>query len=144
MSESVVVDSSLAVKWLLLEEHSDLADELQSEWQEQGVRLLAPHLLLFEVTNVLHQRVRRGTLSHGAASTLLRRMTDMSITLHHDDSLHHRALDLANQLGQSAAYDSHYLALAEQYDCDLWTADGRYFRSARRITDKIQLLGQPT
>ena len=47
-------------------------------------------------------------------------------------NIHGRALELATQLNQTAAYDSHYLALAETLNCALWTADARFYRAAPR------------
>ncbi len=38
----------------------------------------------------------------------------------------------ASQLKQNAAYDAHYLALAESFGCELWTADERFYRAATR------------
>jgi len=39
--------------------------------------------------------------------------------------MHRRALQLAQELNLSAAYDAHYLALAEQFGAEFWTADQR-------------------
>lgn len=47
----------------------------------------------------------------------------MPITLYGDRDLHRRALSLAKQLSLPAAYDAHYLALAERLNAELWTAD---------------------
>ena len=55
-----------------------------------------------------------------------------------------RALELASQLDQRDAYDSHYLALAEELDCDFWTADARFYRAAGSLVDRIRLLGSVT
>ncbi len=142
MTESVVVDSNIVVKWLILEGDSDLADELQTQWDDQGIELLAPSLLFFELTNVLHKYVRRGALSDLSAIELLDRMRAFEITLVHDISLHRRALQLARELGQGAAYDSHYLALAEHVGCEFWTADRRFYRAASPRFDRVRWLGE--
>lgn len=45
----------------------------------------------------------------------------------------HSAFDWAEKLGQSKAYDSFYLALAETLRAPLWTADRRLANAARQI-----------
>ncbi len=57
MSEFVVVDASVAFKWLVEEENSDKATELTRLWDDEGVQLAAPSLMPFEVANALHRRV---------------------------------------------------------------------------------------
>ena len=54
MIETLVVDSSVAVKWYLEEEGSDRAESLL----RRNARLLAPDLLLPELGNVLWKRRR--------------------------------------------------------------------------------------
>jgi predicted nucleic acid-binding protein len=39
------------------------------------------------------------------------------------------AVYFAHRFGLPAAYDAHYLALAEREQCELWTADVRFLRA---------------
>ena len=130
MNDVVVVDASLAVKWLIEEEDSDKAHALLRSWEDQEIRLAAPYLMLFEVTNTLHQLVLRGQLTLGDSARLISRLLRPQLELHQSAQLHVRALELASELQQGASYDAHYLALAEQFDCELWTADRRFHRAA--------------
>lgn len=43
--------------------------------------------------------------------------------------MHDRALILASRSDLPATYDAHYLALAEELDCEFWTADKRLARA---------------
>lgn len=144
MSDYVVVDASVAVKWLIEEVHSEEALALGDAWAEAGVTLAAPHLMPFEVTNALHRRVVSEELSTQRAAELVEFLLDMRIELRGSRGLHVRALELASEFGQRAAYDSHYLALAEELDCGLWTADARYYRAAASSVDRVRLLGSVT
>ena len=138
----VVVDASLAFKWLVEEEHSDKAHAILQSWDNRSVRLASPHLMPFEVVNALHRRVVRGELTTEVAAGLIESLLSSRLELHETPGLHRRALELASQLGQGAAYDSHYLALAETLDCDLWTADERFFRAASTVADNVRWVGE--
>ncbi len=129
MSEFVVVDASLALKWLLEEDDSDQAQALLESWGREDRRPSAPHLLPAEVTNALHQQVVKGELTVPGAVKLIDDLNSL-VDLHPLPQLHSRALELASELGQGAAYDCHYLALAESLGCELWTADDRFHRAA--------------
>ncbi|MCY4447780.1 MAG: type II toxin-antitoxin system VapC family toxin [Chloroflexi bacterium] len=143
MSEFVVVDASLAVKWLLEEEYSDRATALTLLWDEQGIQPIAPFLLPFEVANALHRRVVRGEMEVEAAAGLMQDLMAVGVALTETPDLHRRALELASQLRQGAAYDAHYLALAESLDCELWTADQRFYRAASPSIGNVRWIGEP-
>ncbi len=142
MSDFVVVDASVAFKWLVEEEHSDMATSLARFWDEEGTRLAAPHLMPFEVTNILHRRVVRGELTVAVASGLIRDLMSVGIELHGSTDLHPMALDLASWLRQGATYDMHYLALAGALNCELWTADERLARAARPVAIDVRWIGE--
>lgn len=130
MSDFVVVDASLAFKWLVEEENSDVAHSILQVWDRQGIGLAAPHLMPFEVTNALHRRVVRSELAVDVAAELMQDLMSLGVVLHETPELHGQALKLASQLQQGAAYDAHYIALAENLGCELWTADRRFHRAA--------------
>ena len=57
VSGVVVVDASLAVKWLVREVHSDKAYALARSWAQEEVYPMAPYLMPVEVANALYKRV---------------------------------------------------------------------------------------
>ena len=142
MNGVVVVDGSLAFKWLVEEEHSASANALLESWETSDVRLTAPYLLPFEVANALHRRVVRGELSVGGAGDLLGNLLSSRLEFHQTANLHVRALELAHQLDQGAVYDAHYLALAEQFGCELWTADRKFWRAADPSVHNVRWIGE--
>jgi predicted nucleic acid-binding protein len=127
----IVVDTSVAIKWAIKEEDSHIALALLSEWTDKGLIILAPGLLSYETTNVLHQRVRKGQLSLREAQTALIEIIFDLITFDFADTpdLCDRAIQLAQQFGLPATYDAQYLALAESKACEFWTADLRMWNS---------------
>jgi len=142
MSEFVVVDASLAFKWLVEEENSDRATALTRLWDDQGTQLAAPPLMPFEVANALHRRVLRGELTVGVAAGLIQDLMSLGVAFHATSDLHGRALDLASRLDQGAVYDAHYLALAESLGCEMWTADERFYRAASPSLASVRWIGE--
>jgi predicted nucleic acid-binding protein len=126
----VVVDASLAVKWLVTEVYTDEAYSLARFCARQGTQPVSPYLMPVEVANALHRRVIRREITVEEAVRLLDGLLASGIELREAPSIHTTALELADQLRQDAVYDAHYLALAEILDCELWTADERFYRAA--------------
>lgn len=130
MTGFAVVDASLAVKWLVNEIHTEKAFALANFWLRTGIQPIAPYLMPVEVANALYRRVVRGDIPSETAILLLDGLLAAGIELRETASLHPRAIRLALSLRQDAVYDAHYLALAESFECELWTADERFFRVA--------------
>jgi predicted nucleic acid-binding protein len=55
MSDIVVVDASLALKWVLSESDSSAAITLLGEWNTRKVEVIAPALFAYEATNILYR-----------------------------------------------------------------------------------------
>ena len=64
------------------------------------------------------------------------------LELHQPPQLYGRALELASQLSRGAAYDAHYLALAETLGCEMWTADGRFYQAASPVARSVRWVGE--
>ena len=143
MSGYVVVDASVAVKWLVREEHTDRALAILSAWNDDEVTPAAPYLLSFEIANALHRRVVRDQLSVGDTARMISQLLSSRLELHQTAELHVRALALATELQQGAVYDAHYLALAEEFGCELWTADERFHRAAIQAARNVRWIGEP-
>nr|WP_209842069.1 type II toxin-antitoxin system VapC family toxin [Rubellimicrobium aerolatum] len=121
----MVVDASVALKWLVEEPGSEAALALQHQ------DLAAPALLRIETANVLRTLVARGAAEAAQARDLLGLLQIAPVTIiDPDDALETRALALALDLNHPV-YDCVYLALAERLNRSLITADGRLLRALR-------------
>ena len=58
-------------------------------------------------------------------------------------SLHFRALELMERFRKPAAYDAHYLALAEWLHCECWTADERLWNTVKSEFAWVRWVGAP-
>lgn len=141
MPSEAVIDASVAVKLVLPEQHSDTAKALLSELRQLNVHRLAPPIFPFEVANALHKAAYAGSITPAEAVQLFRELSTFSIGTIAPDGLHERAILLASELRVGAVYDSHYLALAIERDCEFWTADWRFYRAAHRYSDHARWLG---
>ena len=137
----ICLDASFVVRFLVSEETAAITDALWVEWHHAGRRLVAPTLLYYEVSNALHRYERAGILSPEEVIDLLDIALSLDITLYGDADLHRQALILAEGLGLPAAYDAHYLALAERLNADFWTADRR-LASATAHMPWVRVLGE--
>lgn len=121
----LVVDASVAVKWVVEEEGSDAATALRKK------ELAAPALLLAECANALWAKARRDQLSSEEARECLDLLRAAPVTLVAMEELAPSALDLALEL-QQTVYDSLYLALGLKLDAPVVTADRRFAEGVAR------------
>ena len=117
----LVVDASVAVKWLVEEEYSDIAERLLEESHE----LFAPRLMASEVGNALWRKVRMGELERSRAGALAAAISEMAVRWTEDEEVGPDAVRLSLALDRPV-YDCVYLALAHRLGATLVTADVRF------------------
>lgn len=124
--KNVVVDASVAIKWLVNEVDSDVAAQLLFEQQ-----LFAPELLSIEVANALWSMVRRKFLTDSVATEALANFSEAEIDFRSSIDQTNTALRLALELAHPA-YDCLYLALALDIGCPVVTFDKRFHSSVSK------------
>jgi len=132
----LVVDASVAVKWVVPEAGSAAALKLRA-WPS----LLAPELIVAECANILWKKVARGALTVGDALLAAEILEHASLTLYPMRSLVRSVTRMAIELGHPA-YDCIYLALAAREKCPMVTADERLARkiAAARVPGLPEVL----
>ena len=120
----LVVDASVAVKWLVEEEDSDAADRLLEPRHE----LFAPRLMASEVGNALWRKVRMGQLERSRAGAVAAAISEMAVRWMADEDTGPDAVRLSLALDRPV-YDCVYLALAHRIGATLVTADARFANS---------------
>lgn len=121
---SYVLDASVVLKALIEEIHSADAYRIVG----LGVPLHAPSLMAIEVGNALWKLFRRNQLSRLEVAAAISGLRALTIAMHSRDELLERAVDIATSHDRSV-YDSMYLALAEDLDLPLITADRRLYNA---------------
>jgi predicted nucleic acid-binding protein len=141
MKKMVAVDASLAAMWALPELYSERALALADQWAQEEIRLIGPCLILTEITNAFYRRVIRGEIGLTTAVEALHVVMEFGIEIHEEPGLHSRAMHLAHQLKRPTTYDCHYLALAEIYECPLWTGDEKFYNSVGKTFHHVKWIG---
>jgi predicted nucleic acid-binding protein len=122
----IVVDSSVAVQWVVPEDNSAISDTVLLHDE-----LVAPELLLIEAANVFRKKLTDGSIELEQARrglTFISRQVDI---LSSTPSLVAEALELAAEI-QHPVYDCLYLVLARRKDAKLATHDDQLRRRAVR------------
>lgn len=132
----IVVDASVAVKWLLPEA---LADDART-FLDIDEQLTAPSLIQVEVAGAVTRKVRAGELDARLARTALdtwfEGLSSGFPILVYDDVDLARAADLSLSL-RHALPDCLYLAVAMRLGVPLLTADRRFEKLAMPIYPRI-------
>jgi predicted nucleic acid-binding protein len=136
---TIVVDASVAAKWLFREAQADRARMLLEESRAGRLSLLAPELLLAEVGNALWKRVYRERLRADEVKVHYARFTRLCPRLIRISGLTEAALHLALE-HRHPVYDCLYVALALEASCDLVTADEKLHHAFSPIFPQVRLL----
>jgi predicted nucleic acid-binding protein len=121
----LVVDASVAVKWLVPEPDTPRAFELFAS------TMLAPELIDPECLNALWVRVRRREITREQALTGRGRLETAPVSRIPHVNLASAALDIAFELDHPV-YDCFYLALAAAEDIPIVTSDRRLLSAAAK------------
>jgi predicted nucleic acid-binding protein len=125
---TLVVDASVAVKWVLPEPGSERAVAIRTADED----LIAPSLVCAEIGSAIWRASVRGDFSAAEAREYLKIATAHYQRIIPLEELADAAIALAIRL-KHPIYDCFYLALAARERCALITADARLIEAAKGI-----------
>jgi predicted nucleic acid-binding protein len=129
-AKSLVLDTSVALKFYLPEEGHEEAVALLEAAEAGAAELLAPGTILPEGFNAIAQQRRRGLLDEEDATGAWEKLLAAPIYTYAVENLIERAAAIANETG-AIIYDALFLALAEDTDTVMVTADGKLLRALK-------------
>jgi len=140
MSTELVVDASVVLKWQLKDEEAIAqALDLRDDFLLHGrISLVAPSLLVYELTNGMLTATRQRRLSRDQAEEGLAALLAAGIQLIPADPT--QIFSLSHHWRVSA-YDGAYLVIAEKLDTDVWTGDRAFYTACHRKGSRVRWIG---
>ncbi|MGH3088115.1 MAG: type II toxin-antitoxin system VapC family toxin [Rubrobacteraceae bacterium] len=130
-SRTLVLDTSVAVKFYVREEMHEEALSVLAAAESGIVELIAPDTIQPEFLNALWWKYRRGEFSREEVRKGWERFTeDEAASLYALEDLMARAAGITLETGV-IVYDALFLALAEEMETPLVTADDKLLRATR-------------
>src|SRR5262245_11194451 len=124
----LVLDSSVAFKWVVAEVDTDKALRLRDECRQALHEFLAPDFFPVEIAHSLTRAERQRRIAPPAGWALWLTVMADAPALHPSIPLMPRAYALSSSV-KLGVYDCLYVALAEHEQCQFVTADDRLVRS---------------
>lgn len=139
MAKRLIVDSGVAVKWIIEEPDSPVADQILQSYQQSQLAFYAPDLILPEVGNIIWKKVIFSGLDVCDAKAAIKKVDSIHFELINTSTLFDEAFVISVNFKRTF-YDSLYLAAAKELECDLITADERLHNSVKAAFPNLVLM----
>lgn len=136
----LVVDSSVAVKWFVIEPYSTQAISILEEYGKGTLAFLAPDLIYSEFGNIIWKKHTFQGLNLTDGQTIIRAFCTLSIATTPAVDLLNDAYILA-AVHRRTVYDMLYLALSIRENCSFVTADEKLANTVKAHFHNIIWLG---
>ncbi|MDP4008281.1 MAG: type II toxin-antitoxin system VapC family toxin [Candidatus Peregrinibacteria bacterium] len=125
-NKKCIIDSSVAIKWLLNEEDSEIAMHLRNLYKHDLIDIIVPSHFYWEICNVMARKASAGALRFFSEL----RMSDiLEVRLTNRNAL--MACKLMEKYPKISFYDASYHALAILEKGIFVTADQKYYETMR-------------
>jgi predicted nucleic acid-binding protein len=135
---TIVIDANILIVFGMADEPLYThAHGILSAWRA----IDSASLFRSEITAVVRKVVYQQRITPEQGRTLLSHLLAYPVEFFEDDILLKEAYELAVRLNHPRAYDTQYLAFADRFQCDFWTADERLVNSTQGQFRHIHWLG---
>ena len=122
------------------EAHRNKARALLRDAWSNGIYLIGPPLLEYEVESTLQHRLYHQRANVSTVDSSLRSFYTIGVEIIDDSRVTKHAREIARRFGQERIYDSIYAALAELRGCEFWTAAKRFYDAAQASLSFVHCL----
>lgn len=126
----LVVDSSVAVKWFVVEPYSSEARQILDAYQNRLLSFLAPDLINAEFGNIIWKKQIFQGLDASDAQDILDKFQQLQFTVTPTAELLEDAYKVAVTYHRTV-YDALYLALSVRENCQFVTADEKLVNAVK-------------
>jgi predicted nucleic acid-binding protein len=123
-----VLDSNVALKWVLAEPDSPNANQLRSDFQNAIHFLISPDVFQVEIAHAFTRAERQGRIAVSNAGILWADVMSTPPRLEASGLLLPRAIQISSA-ARIGLYDCLYVALADREGCELVTADDKLVKN---------------
>lgn len=135
--KNYVVDTSVAVKWFLVQPYYQQAIELLDLFEQEKCKLHAPSTIYLEFANVLWKY--REYLSLEELQIILKKFISLDLIIHDHVHLLKGAINLAAQHNRSV-YDSIFIYLSNEIGAEFITSDEKLVNAVSKELPYVKLL----
>lgn len=130
MSRAIIIDASVAAKWLLDDEVSFQVDLIKEEFLNNKITIQAPTVIYYEINNLLKSSAISQRIDPSKAIEAYQDFLGLGFMTYSSKELLADTLNKALELNISS-YDASYVALAENLQIPLFTADEKLVKKAK-------------
>lgn len=126
----LILDASVIAKWFFPEENSEIALKIKDDFISGKVSIIVPHLLYYEVNNILKTAVKKFRIDPEIAYKAYSAFLELNIISYSTQELMNESLKIAVH-SDISSYDASYVALANYLNIPLYTSDKKLIRNAK-------------
>ena len=134
------VDANVVVKAVISEDFSEKAMTLMSDALNMEIHLIGPHFFDAETNGAIRKKVYSGEITAKLGDIAFEKLKRFPVHMLPTQNLLDRSWEIAKQFRLRWLYDSFYVALAEERECLLWTADMELYNAVKDQLDFVKSL----